>query len=244
MKWTIKHYYPFPPSTVLPTDSLLSPHAWEQLRTDDGGAGANPDFHLPSERGEWLRLCEESEFSAACARGIAALVRREKFSSVVSVGAGRALIEYHLKALLPSVALTCTEYSPGVVERLRHVFTECDRIELLDVTAPWAPVAPGQLVLFNRLDTELDDDQWRRVFSNLASAAVPTVLVVATGFLTPKTLLLEVAQRAISIVRRRPLTFAGYTRTRARFRDLWASHYRVAHEVPVGSLTGFLLVLR
>jgi hypothetical protein len=242
MKWTLKHYYPFSRGSGLQGGSLLSAHAWDQVRLGATECHDLQAFGLPQERAEWVRLCRETESAAAIARSLAALVRQRNYWKVVSVGVGRACVEFHLKLLLPAVELTCTEYGPGVVARLRAVFTECDQIEHMDIQeADWGRTAQGTLVLLNRLDTELDDRQWMTVFEKLHAGGVPEVLLVATGILTLKVLGWEAAQRIRSLIRGQQLTFAGYTRTEARLRELWSSSYDLIEQSSFGGLRGYLL---
>ena len=178
----------------------------------------------------------------SAARQIAEVIRAKGFSAIVSVGAGRACVEYHLKNQLPSIHLTCTELSPRVVQALRDTFSECDHVGVFDFTsAQWPSVADGTVYLLNRVDTELDDEQWKRVFGNMAQSGVRHVLVIATGFVTGKTFMGEVVRRCRAMVVGRRLTFAGYVRTKEAFRKLWVPHYVVEEERPFGNVTGFLL---
>lgn len=241
MKYTLRHYYDFKGSRSLGGGSLQSAQAWDELRSDQGLEHA-ADFYMPESREEWAQLARQAAGINAQAHALAGFITRENFSSLVSCGVGRAFLEFHVKQVLPGLKLTCTEYSPQVVARLRRVFPECDRIECHDFTrAGWPPPGDRTLYLLNRVDTELDDRQWPTVFANLAAENVRHVLVVATAFLTPRVLASELKRHVLSRLCRRPLTFAGYVRTRDAFTELWRPRYRIASEVPVGDLTGFLL---
>jgi len=242
MKFTLKHYYPFSAATGLQGGSLLSADAWDRVRLGETALGENPAFGLPSERNEWLRLCRQNSSAAESAAAIAEIIRREDYRTVISVGVGRACVEFHLKSLLPAVRLVCTEYAPRVVERLRAMFTECDRIEHWDLlAADWTQVEPQTLVLLNRVDTELDDSQWAMVFGRLYLGGIRDVLVIATGFVTFKMVLMELALRIRSVLRREPLTFAGYARTERQFREMWGPHYEIIQQPVIAGLQGYLL---
>ncbi len=243
MKFTLRHYYDFKGSRSLGGSSLQSAQAWDELRSDQG-LEQSAAFYMPDSRDEWVQRARQAAEIDAQARSLASLITGEGFSSIVSGGVGRAFLEYHLKQLLPELTLTCTEYSPQVVARLRRVFTECDRIECHDFTsAGWPPPSDRTLYLLNRVDAELANEQWPRVFANLAAEDVRHVLVVASAFLTPRVLASELKLHVLSRVLGRQLTFAGYVRTKAAFTDLWRPHYRIVGEVLVGDLTGFLLTL-
>jgi hypothetical protein len=240
MKWTLRHFYAFPKEVAPLQESLLSPEAWDNVRTKNSG-GANAEFYLPTDRTAWLQICETSTASHESAAAIRLLIEREGHARIFSAGVGRACVEYHLKKMLPSVSLTCSEFSQVVVERLRGVFQECDEITYLDLLASWPAIPEGTLVLLNRVDTELSDAQWEIVFARMATAGASAVLVVATGFLTPRTLGWEIVTRFRSSLQGIPLTFAGYVRSKSRFRELWQRSFVTVTECSIGSLTGFLL---
>lgn len=239
MKLTLRHYYHFQGNSSLQGDSLLSPAAWDNLRSEQDQSSA---FFMPTDRDRWLQIALETPGLPVQAREIAALISWEGFTSVVSVGVGRALLEYHLKQQLPKLPLICSEFSPQVVDRLRKVFLECERVDCHDFTQAGWPRPPGRpLYLLNRVDTELTDEQWSAVFSRLHAEGVQDILMVATSFLTPRVLACELKRHLMSWVIGRRLTFAGYLRTKSAFMDLWEPHYQVVRKVPAGALTGFLL---
>ena len=153
MKLTLRHYYHFQGNSTLQGGSLLSPAAWDSLRSVPDSEQSSA-FFMPTDRDRWLQLAQETPGLSDQAKEIAALISREGFTSVVSVGVGRALLEYHLKRQLPKLPLICTEFSPQVVERLQHVFLECERVDCHDFTRDEWPRPTGRpLYLLNRVDT-------------------------------------------------------------------------------------------
>jgi hypothetical protein len=241
MKLTLRHYFDFKGNDSLAGGSLQSPQAWDELRSDRQ-LELSSAFYMPGNRTEWLELVAQVPDAHSQARAIASLVSEGGYTAVVSCGVGRAFVEYHVKQMRPELALTCTEYSSQTVARLRAVFHECDRIHCHDFTrAGWPAADERTLFLLNRVDTELSDEQWPGVFANLAAENVRHVLVVATELLTARVLASELKRRILARILRRPLTFAGYIRTRAAFTALWRDHYRLVAQVPIGNLTGFLL---
>ena len=190
MKLTIKHYYDFGEDAELVGESLLSGGSWDRVRLEAKGPAVDGAFALSRDRAGWLRRCGESPHVMSAVRQIAEVIRAKGFSAIVSVGAGRACVEYHLKNQLPSIHLTCTELSPRVVQALRDTFSECDHVGVFDFTsAQWPSVADGTVYLLNRVDTELDDEQWKRVFGNMSQSGVRHALVIATGFVSCQTFL-------------------------------------------------------
>ena len=235
LKRTIEVYYPF--SGEFDRQSLLSAEAWDRLRID---LDKQP-FSIPEDRNSWIRLCSTDPYPANAARQIGQLVLSRGLSTVFSVGVGIGCIEYHLKSQFPQIHLTCTEYSPRVIQRLKGIFTECDCLEFFDMTSPdWPSANEGTLHLLHRVDTELDDQRWKIVFGNMARSQVAQVFVLASGFLTAKTFARQSIRRWRSLWGQ-PLTFAGYLRTKEMFKTLWSPYYVVEEEQVVGNLTGFFL---
>src|SRR5207244_3495580 len=107
---------------------------------------------------------------------------------------------------------TCTDYAPLTVERLRTLFPEA-MVLLRDLTDPEPPSA--ELHLMHRLDAELDDGAWHRVFGRLPG----TVLFVPNVVLDLPAAAREVARR---VLRRGRLTHAGWFRNEDALRALWS----------------------
>ncbi len=242
MRCMIKHYYDFGQKAEVVGENLLSPDSWERLRMEKGTLEIDSAFALPKERSYWIRVCHESLQTEESARDIGRIIRLKQITNIFSVGVGRACVEYHLKAQFPEVRLKCTEFSPGVVQRLREIFTECDQVEFFDITSRNWPLSDDRcLHLLNRVDTELDNEKWQEVFANMAQSKVENVLFVVSGYLSWRTLAQELWCRCRSLFLGRQLTFAGYLRTKDVFRTLWAPYYFVEEEGIIGGLSGFLL---
>jgi hypothetical protein len=241
MKSTIRHYYDFKKDSELVGGNLLSAESWDRLRIE-ASSPSNSAFALPKDRTNWVRLCFQFPEVIASANDIGVIIRSKQFSTVVSVGVGRACVEYHLKVQLPWIQLLCTELSPRVIERLRELFIECDQVDFFDITSQyWPYFADNCLYLLYRVDTELDDRQWKTTFTNMARSGIDYVLLVPSAFLTLKTFSQELIRRWRSLLWGRRLTFSGYIRTKEVFRTFWTPYYVVEQERPIGSLTGFLL---
>ncbi len=240
MRLTLRHYYDFGAESARIGTSLLSPDAWERLRLGVDDAEARRHFGLTTNRSEWLEDCKKSTMARRAADDLTRLAQR--FSCLVSIGVGRGYFEYHLKNRMPDVRIICTEYSAGVVDRLRTVFSEADAVvqfDLLDFN--WEFPTTDTLCILNRVDTELSDDQWTTAFEGLHRSNVSNIVMVASGFVTPKSFLREVSLRVSALALRCRLTFSGYHRSRERFRELWVPSYALESTTSVAGLAAFLL---
>jgi hypothetical protein len=238
MNLTVRHYYDFGSETNVVGSSLVSDDAWDRLRLDT----TLNAFALCRTRADWLRGCRTDSAAERRARDISRLLDAKRCESLISIGVGRAHLEYWLKHQNPGIELTCLEHGARTVATLRQVFTECDRIDLFDLqTGSWPVASPGTLYLLCRIDKELDNQTWNSVFCQMAEAGASDILFVATGFLDARCLAQLATERLTSLVRGRNPTFAGFIRTRTAFRQLWRPFYAESRELNVGEFSAFLL---
>ena len=231
---TVTHRYPF--DLRFANGALATPDAWDQLR------GADPAFGLGGSREEWLRRAASFAALASQAAQIVALLRGWGVTRMVSVGVGTAILEYHIQTQYPELTLRCGDYAPASLELLRRCFTECRSIEVMDLLdTRWVRDPENEVVLLNRVDTELTDEQWRRVFSDLHRQRVRRIILIPCGLLTPRALARELQTIVRSALRRRPLTKAGYFRTHARMRQLFSPGFRRTGVYHAGELPIWVL---
>jgi len=239
MKLTIRHYFDFGDHASAVGRSLCSVGSWDAIRLSDDASG----FSIPPDREKWLAKANANAQLAQRAEALVLWLKRLGIRRLASVGVGTACLEYHIKRLHPSLILTCTDYTPSAIGRLRAVFPECDNVRVFDMLSPEWPTDSG-LHLLNRVDTELDDAQWMRVFDCMAKSSVNQVLVVPSEFVTCRVILSEKVRYLLSLAKGRKPTFAGWLRTRDRFLSLWDRWYQVQEHVPLAGLEGFLLTRR
>lgn len=244
MRFTVRHFYSFGPTEPLVSGSGIDgKKAWDRLRMD----ARETNFSIPVSRDEWLRLCQGTVerdggvMSAERARDVLAVVRDLGLRGIASFGVGGAYLEYNIKSLRPDLFLSCSDYTPAAVERLRNVFTECDEIACVDLERDPLPVRPDRLCLLSRIETEFSNARWEAVFGRLADQGAEHVLMVPHNYLTLHKFIDELTRRIKGRLTGRPLRFAGYIRTRDAIAALWAAHYDLVRTVHVGVGEGLLL---
>ncbi len=212
MRLTIRQRYAFGKDRELVGDRLVRPEAWDALRL-----GSDGPFAAPADRADLEARVDADAPLRHRAAGIDAALRGLGADSVASYGAGAGLVEAALARLRPERDLILSEYAPGTVERLSLLFPEArvERMELLR-DAPLSAAAH----LFHRIDTDLDDAQWRGVFGRFAGERV--VLVAGD--------ILDIHEAYVQLRRRlqRGTTDAGWLRTRSVFERLWEHSHQAA----------------
>jgi len=146
------------------------------------------------------------------AQAIDAWLAAEGVGSVASYGVGGASLEFLLWRAAPQRRLVVSDYGPETVARLAAVFAEAE-VRRFDLLAD-APL-DVDVHLFHRIDTELDNRTWQRVFARFGTARI---LLVASDVVSARRASWELRTR----LRNPRATKAGWLRNRAAFERLWA----------------------
>ncbi len=241
-KVTIKHYFDFGGISQTVDGHVHSAQAWDALRLESAQSNI---FAIPPERQEWLKRCHEELFVEEQARGIAGIIRG-RFTRVNSYGAGPGFLEFFIKQQCPDIFLQCSDYTVKSMERLRRVFAEADEIMTFDMlNGSWQNTDKGTLHLLYRVDTALDNDQWRSVFEKMRSAGIMHVLFLPCEFLMIRRWLGQIIKHRLWPLLGKRISFAGYLRTKAQFLDLFSGAYHVERELGLaGGMRGFLLTVK
>ncbi len=235
---TIPHWYPFRKSMLMQGGDLQSPGNWDRIRTADPAG----DFGFGTSREEWIARAH-SRMLLQRAGVIADLMRRSGAARVVSVGVGTGLLEYLIAGMVPKVSWRCGDYAAASLELLRARFLECQSMELMDLRNPTWARDPDEVVLLNRVDTELNDAEWRTTFAELARRGIHTIIWVPCGLVSLDALLDQVRAVVVAIRLRCPLIRAGYLRTERRMSEIHSPSYRRSNVVSA-DLPIWLLRLR
>jgi hypothetical protein len=225
VRLTLPHRYDFGADADVVGEELLRPEAWDRLRLRTNGP-----FSIASDRDELERHADAHREIGERMKLVDDLLCERGARTVVSYGAGGAVPELWLLRVDPGLRLTLTDYAPETVERLQRLLPEAEirRHNLLS-----DPPLAGDVHLFHRIDTELDNREWRGVYERFAGR---TIVVVATEVVYAS----EIPRRLWTTLRRRGETRAGWSRTAAAFKSLWRQTHRGTH-VDLLDLEGWVL---
>ena len=236
MKFTVKHYHYFEQMDGK-GQQLANVQGWDHLYIDS----EDNFYFIPGERKEWEKKRARHPELAENARDIIEIARENNFKRINSVGVCTALLELNLKKQAPDIYLACSDYTPGAMKRLRHIFSECEECNVFDMLEDeWKPV-DNTLWLMFRVDTEFSDEQWKSLFSRMSGAGIKDVLFVPSVFFGWYYFLSEIVVNTWHRLNGRHPSFAGYVRTRDTVKSFWAGNYRLNKQYALGKLTGYLL---
>gem|GEM_PF-1768582 len=248
---TIKHYQVFGDTTPsLKEQGLTNKEAWDTLRE------SHPFFSVSANREEWLAASEievtkdgQDTRLKDRADDIVALFNRKSISRIFSVGVGGAALEYQIKKRMPAARLTCSDYSPVTIEKLKKVFLESDELVLFDaLSGNWGEVREkyiGQsgVCLMYRLDAGFNDEEWKKIFRLLHEAGISRILFIPTGVLSILSIYNRKRRELVWFLKGVSTVFSGYLRTKKRFRQFWSPYY-IEEEMLLGGLKAFYLSIR
>lgn len=246
---TLKRYYPAPASleSRLQVD-LTTPKGWDEVRTQEG------NFLIPETRARWQRMCETPIVHDSAAGDLPAraycildLIEQHRLGpQFYSLGVGLAALEYHVKRLNPALEVFCSDCGEVTTSRLGKVFRECNGITKFDLLedsfhAIYPNAKPNPFVLIHRVDPQLSDAHWIKVFAGLRKSGVDHALFVPYKILTLRHLLEFKRRELWQRLSRVNLAFCGYVRTRRRLVRLWGNSFEIIAEPKIGYSQGFLL---
>lgn len=232
MRYTAKHYFNFG-RKLNKQNMLITEEGWDAVRCD----GNDTSFSIPEDEAAYRNRASESYKEEV--RDLIDLISEKNFRGIFSVGCGCAYLEYQLKSKMPELMVTVTDFNAKSIERLKKVLKNCDKIDTFNMMADDYERKDALLYLFFRIDTEITDEEWLKVYRKMHQHKVQYVLVVATGFLTFERLVKETIKSLIRGIR--GYAFCGYIRTRESFETLWGNYYKIERPLKIGSLDAYLL---
>jgi hypothetical protein len=219
IRLTIPHWYGFVEGVREVRSGPLTESEWVTLRERDSAFGFGPT------REAWIAAARSNAQLGERARAVAELLRGWNADRIVAVGAGTGSFEFLLKSFSPQLVIRCGDWGEETLALLKERFVEAASVERMDLRSTDWVRDPDEVVLLNRVDMEMSDEEWRAVFVRLAAKKVRRVLWIPCGLLTAGSLVVEVRGVAAGLVRRRRLFRSGYLRTPDRMVDLFAPAY-------------------
>jgi len=189
---------------------------WEQLRNDP----SEQFYYLPENKKSYIQLCNQN-FDKKLIDKINEILLKENIDSIFSIGSGRATLEFHLSK---TCNLTVSDFSESILKLEKFkIFKKVFHLNLFDALEK---IKPNQLILMSRIDTELDDQEFKLLFKKLNNKRSKIIFIPGQK-LTLKTFIMEYYIRFKAFVFFKKLVFCGYSRTERRFKKLWGKEFKM-----------------
>tara|TARA_B100001175_G_C19465272_1_gene618762 strand:- start:842 stop:1522 length:681 start_codon:yes stop_codon:yes gene_type:complete len=193
---------------------------WNDLRND-------PDeiqYFIPSKKSEYIKQASYSQnFTKEIISEILTIIREFKIKTILSIGSGRAYLEYGLKQKNLSIEISDLDDS---IDRIKafNIFDKVYKLSFNEIL-PKIQNFKG-LILMSRIDTELSDNELKEMFNSMAEINIKYIFFIPAQVLTFKSFFVEMYLRIKSLLYRKKLVFCGYSRSKNLFSNMWEKHYK------------------
>lgn len=222
-----KHYYDFGDNINKKIRGVLDQSGWDIVRTDSG----SPAFAIEESIQEYESNCRSLKEYQTAASAICRIFKKDGVTAAVSLGAGKAILEWNIKRMLPGIKLDMTDYTDNTIERLEKVFTAHDNIFRFDMMQDdYSAVKDYECCVMYRLSTEFSKKQWIRIFDKLHGQEVQKAVFIPTELASFSMMMKENKYHILRKIRKRSDIFCGWMYTENEFDDFWKGKYRVKYK--------------
>lgn len=218
-----KHYYSFSAKINNGTHSSQNVDLdWDSLRLMGGQA-----FALEDSKEEYIKNAKQTSSYKEFAQEILNVLGGET-KSLCSLGVGKGVLEWWIKALAPELELCCTDYTAQSLEKLKGYFPECNKIQEFDMLrGDYSLWAKYDAILMFRVSTEFDVDEWESIFNKIVLAGIKKVVFVPAELMTFKDIARELCLRIRSGWRGEKSVFCGWMYSEAEFEKIFDKFFNV-----------------
>jgi hypothetical protein len=220
-----KHYFYFGDRLSKKMDqNRLDQSNWEILRNDN----VDGPFALEKSKEQYEENCRKSVSYRETAEVIAAKLKEKQCGKIVSCGVGKGILEWHLKELLPSCIVKCTDYTSEAIEKLKTVFEKCDEAMCFDMcNGDYSIFKDCDYLIMYRVSTEFDMPTWKKIFAEMKKAGIKRVIYVPTELATYRQIRNGTWQHIKNKIRKRKDTFCGWLYSVDEFDRMWDGMYTI-----------------
>lgn len=193
---------------------------WDQLRNSE----VEEAYYIPYNKEEYIKMLKsEIQVKSKYLDTILNYCEKEKIEKIISIGSGRAILEYALK-INSNLNVTVTDVSKSIL-RIKKFDVFDDAYELNLLNTQTEKFQQSTLVLLSRIDTEFEDNDFAKLFLSLSTNGASHICFIPAELLTLKTLLVEIKIFISSFIRKRKRVDCGYARTKSEYLKSWKSYY-------------------
>lgn len=209
----IKHYSIF-------NDHKNSKIDWDFLRKSK----KDPEYYMPQTEGEYKSIIDEKNYENII-EATSNYVNKNKLDTIISLGSGRAALEYKLK-LKTGITTIISDITKSIFTLKKLNFF--DEVLLIDITKNLdINISEKSIVILPRIDTELSDSQINQLFKTLNKKGVQHILFIPAQLISLKSFLIQLYILLKALIQKKSLVDCGYSRSRSRFKKLWKEFYDI-----------------
>lgn len=192
---------------------------WNYLRESNVEA----PYFIPYDKESYLKLISNLDF-AYYVDSLKKYCHQNNISKIVSIGSGRCGLEYHLK-MNTDLNIVVTDTTDSILRiKAFGLFDDALQINLLEDSTSLL-VDSNTLILLSRIDTEFDDNNFKKLFELLSTKDVKYISLIPAELLSFKIILAELKILLISILKNKKRVYCGFARSKSEFINAWKMYY-------------------
>lgn len=232
----IEHYEVF--RTKL-RSAELNQENWDLLRTESSEYA----YAIEDTIEQYEENCRKAVSYEASAIHIIEILKKYGYKHIVTLGAGKGILEWHLKKQMPDLYVECTDYAKSAVDKLKKVFTECNKLHSFDMLKGDYRIFKDEAVfLLYRVSEELCYEDWCNVFKKMREEGVRMIIYIPDMLATKE--LEEKLNSRHQRNRERGIadTFCGWIYSEDTLEEMFrAGNYKIAEKYPDGDMMMYIL---
>lgn len=210
----IKHYCLF---EHLKSDNI----EWNILRDDN----SEDSYFIPFDKEGYIESLQRTNF-AYYVHNIVNYCLLNNITKVISIGAGKCGLEYHLKSK-SNLSIIVTDTSESISRiKLFNVFDDAFVLDIINSNIN-ININENTLILLSRIDTEFSDIKFKFLFEKLENNNCKHICLIPANLLTFKIIISEFKVFVTGVLKRRKRVFCGYSRTKSEFIKAWSKYYEI-----------------
>lgn len=232
MRYKIKSYISLGRGQTLSRDSK---EQWEALRTSK----RNKAYCIESDIDSYENNCRHNLESKCVARILDKVLGNRNWH-IVSIGVGKANLEWHLKARNPKLHLFCADYTGQALLELQKVFISCDGFLEFDMLKDdWGRLNNFDFILLNRVNTEFSFNEWREIYRRMSINKIRRIIFIPCGFGSIHELYLNLKN-----IFNKNTAKISWCYTESEFLRMWKTYYRVVKKISFNDSAVYFLELK
>lgn len=168
----IEHYAAF--KTELKS-SELNQENWDVLRT----ISEEKAYAIEDDIESYEKNCRESVSYGESSKDIIDVLNKYMCKHVVALGAGKGILEWHLKKKQSDLFIECTDYASMAVEKLKKVFVDCDVIFEFDMmNGDYRVFDNNAFFILYRVSEEFCFSDWCTVLQKMRESKIKNIIYI------------------------------------------------------------------
>lgn len=214
-----------------------SKEQWERLRSSK----KNMEYCIESDKESYEKNCIRDIKNQQLAKILIGVLGMKEQTHIISLGVGKAHLEWYLKHMNPNVQICCTDYTEKALTNLEKVFVTGNNFLQFDMLKDDYKRLKGyDYVLLNRVNSEFSFTQWKGIYDKMAKSGIRKIIFIPSRFG-------NVADFCKSVLNRldeKRAVKISWRYTEYEFLKMWKHYYRIVKKISFNDSAIYCLELR